>query len=402
MRAELASIEAQGLGKCYRIYGPSWRRTLELLSGGRVRGHQELWALRGVDLELARGEALGVIGANGAGKSTLLSLLAGTRAPSEGRFRVRGRVTSLLELGTGFHPDFSGRANVRMQGVMQGVPRSELDALVDSVQEFAELGDFFDEPVRLYSSGMGMRLGFSAALALQPSVLILDEVFAVGDQRFQKKCVDRLYELKRAGVSILFCSHGLYEVRQLCERALWIEHGRVAAVGAALEVTERYYASGQGEVQAEVGASGAADPELPQILRSSLRRPGSEQEVVELDHGESLELWIWWRNPDPERTPIQLGAGLQRQDLTVCVGLGTHLDGVRLEGEQGCTVLELPDLALLGGSYLLPIWLFDDSGLHRYHESALPHRVVVRAPETAVGVYRPEHSWREESAPVPD
>ena len=230
-------VEAQGLGKCYRIYASALRRVGELASLGRLRGHRPFWALRSIDLAVPRGQALGICGANAAGKSTLLKILAGTTSPSEGRFRTAGRVTSLLEIGAGLHLDFSGRANIQLQGVLHGYRRRELARIAGEIAEFAELGDFLDEPVRVYSSGMGMRLGFSVAMAMEPEVLILDEVFAVGDVYFQKKCVDRLFELKARGVTILFCSHSLYDIRQLCDEALWLRDGEPAALGGSVQVT---------------------------------------------------------------------------------------------------------------------------------------------------------------------
>jgi lipopolysaccharide transport system ATP-binding protein len=408
------AIECQGLGKAYRLYGSPLRRIGEALSFGAWRGHHEFWALREVDFALRRGGALGLCGANGAGKSTLLKLLAGTTRPSAGRFRIGGRVASLLELGAGFHLDFTGRANIMINGIMMGYSRREMQAKIPEIIEFAELGAHIDEPVRTYSSGMGLRLGFSVAVAVDPDVLIIDEVFAVGDMYFQKKCVDRIYEFRRRNKTIVFCSHSLYDVRQLCDEALWLREGRVAGNGSAVAVTNDYSAfqvahidehrkatsvSFPGELVATPADAGAAGRgPLPRVLDARVYRLGTDEEVREVSSGDSIEVRVWWENPAPERTPIHVGMAFVRQDMTTCYGTGTHFDGVALAGARGCTVLELPRLALLSGQFLLPVFLFDGAGVHKYQEHVVTEPLVVRSPTRDIGLMRLEHAWHAHRA----
>jgi len=402
------AIECEGLGKAYRIYGSPLRRIGEALSFGAWRGHHEFWALRGVDFKLRRGGALGLCGANGAGKSTLLKVLAGTTRPSEGRFRMGGRVASLLELGAGFHLDFTGRANIMINGIMMGYSRREMQAKIPEIIEFAELGAHIDEPVRTYSSGMGLRLGFSVAVAVDPDILIIDEVFAVGDMYFQKKCVDRIYEFRRRNKTIVFCSHSLYDVRQLCDEALWLRDGRVAGSGSAVAVTNDYSAfqvahieehrkatsvSFPGEAVATPTTSSDGRGALPRVLDARVYRLGTDEEVREVSTGDSIEVRVWWENPAPERMPIHVGMAFVRQDMTTCYGTGTHFDGVALSGARGCTVLELPRLALLSGQFLLPVFLFDGAGVHKYQEHVLAEPLVVRTPTRDIGLMRLEHAW---------
>ncbi len=408
------ALEAEGLGKAYRMYSRPLKRLLEGLSLGRYRGHHEFWALRGIDLKLKAGGSLGLCGANGAGKSTLLKVLSGTTAPTEGRYRIRGRVASLLELGAGFHLDFSGRANIVLNGVMMGLSRRELEAKMPAIIEFAELGDYIDEPVRTYSSGMGLRLGFSIAQAVDPDVLIIDEVFAVGDMYFQKKCVDRIYEFKKRGKTILFCSHSLYDVRQFCEEALWLDRGRAQAVGDSIYVTNEYAAFQRQHIGAaeQVDRSGfplapelaqRARTALPRIRDARIYRRGSDQECYQIATGDSLEIRVWWENPAPESMPIQLGIAFLRGDMTLCGAAATHFSGVQLGGSAGCAVLVMPEVRLLTGQFLVTVVLLDGEGVHRYHEYLMPENLLVRAYTRELGLFRLDVAWeqRDLAPPLP-
>ncbi|MCZ6597174.1 MAG: polysaccharide ABC transporter ATP-binding protein [Planctomycetota bacterium] len=409
----MASLQVEGLGKAYRIYGSPLKRVVEGLSLGRYKGHHEFWALRDVSFELEPGAALGLCGANGAGKSTLLKILAGTTVPTSGRFRVAGKVASLLELGAGFHLDFTGRENILMNGVMMGFSRREMKRRIDEIIEFAELGEYIDEPVRTYSSGMGLRLGFSVAVTVDPDVLIIDEVFAVGDMYFQKKCIDRIYEFKRRNKTILFCSHSLYDVRQLCDQAIWLDRGHVAGIGDSVAVTNEYTAFQRSHIgetaefltdqfPTRAAETAGRDPrELPSIRDARIYRMGTDEEAYEIASGDSIELRIWWSNPRPDETPIQLGMGFLRQDTTTCAGMATHFDGVELRGSEGCAVLRIPEVKLLSGQFLVPVLLLDGEGVHKYQEYLLPENLIVRTATRDVGLFLMEHRWVLEDHPLP-
>jgi len=231
-------LRLQAVSKRYRVYPSAASRLVELLTG-RER-HVSFDALKSVSLEAAQGESIGIIGDNGAGKSTLLKLVAGVLKPSAGSVRREGRLTAILELGVGFHPDFSGRENIFYGGALMGIPRAELEQRLDDIIGFAELGDFIDRPVKTYSSGMFVRLAFSLATSVDPEILIVDEALAVGDQSFQKKCIDRMAAFKRDGCTILFCSHSMHHVSQFCDRAIWVDGGRIIEDGPADEVIAAY------------------------------------------------------------------------------------------------------------------------------------------------------------------
>ncbi len=233
-------IAVRGLGKRYEIYAQPRDRLLQSLFRGRRRFFQEFWALSDVSFDVARGESVGIIGRNGSGKSTLLQLIAGTLTATTGTVNVHGRVAALLELGSGFNPEFSGRENVYLNGAILGLSRSDIAARLDTIVAFAGLEEFIDRPVKTYSSGMLMRLAFSVAVNVEPDVLIVDEALAVGDTAFQLKCLERLERLTTSGVTLLFVSHDTALVKSYCARALYLERGRLKAEGRPDVITELY------------------------------------------------------------------------------------------------------------------------------------------------------------------
>lgn len=232
-------IRVDEAGKAYVSYARPYERLLDALVG-KVRHGREFWALRNCTFDVHPGETLGIVGRNGAGKSTLLQMLSGVLTPTEGHISVAGKIAALLELGAGFNPEFTGRENARLNAAILGLTAPEIDAVMDEVIEFSELREFIEQPVKTYSTGMYVRLAFSVAIHVAPSVLVVDEALAVGDARFQAKCMDRIRQMKARGVTILFVSHDVAAVRQLCDRVLWLDGGRVRMLGDVLTVTSRY------------------------------------------------------------------------------------------------------------------------------------------------------------------
>jgi len=237
----MSSILVSGLGKAYRQYPTRWSRLAEWLTPWTTR-HQLRWVLQDVNFQVNPGEALGIIGVNGAGKSTLLKMITGTTQPTAGSIRLEGRVAALLELGMGFHPEFTGRQNVFMAGQLLGRSMEELQRLMPSIEAFAEIGEYMDQPVRTYSSGMQMRLAFSVATASRPDILIVDEALSVGDAYFQHKSFDRIREFRKAGTTLLIVSHDRQAIQTICDRALLLDKGRVALEGAPEEVMDFFSA----------------------------------------------------------------------------------------------------------------------------------------------------------------
>jgi ABC-type polysaccharide/polyol phosphate transport system ATPase subunit len=232
------AVRAEELTKQYNVYPRPIDRLLETITG-RLR-HTVFPALQDVTFDVEQGETIGIVGQNGAGKSTLLKLLCRVTRQTSGTLQTEGTIASILELGTGFHPEFSGRDNASLNATILGLSPSELRDRLPAILEFSELGSFLDRPVKTYSSGMYMRLAFSVAVNANPSILVIDEALAVGDGHFQKKCVDKIREFQEQGKTILFCSHALYHVNSICRRALWLDHGRVMRYGPALDVVHEY------------------------------------------------------------------------------------------------------------------------------------------------------------------
>lgn len=237
------SVEFQAVSKSYPIYHSPGDRLKELLTFHRRKHHTEFWALREVSFGIRRGETFCIIGENGAGKSTLLQLVAGILEPTSGKVAVRGRVSALLELGSGFNPEFSGRDNVYLNGAILGFSSSEMDRRYKEIEAFAEIGDFIHQPVKTYSSGMAVRLAFAVAIHVDPEILLVDEALAVGDIYFRQRCMRKVHELRAKGVTILFVSHAISDVKAIGDRTMWLEQGRICELGETDLVVAKYLAA---------------------------------------------------------------------------------------------------------------------------------------------------------------
>jgi lipopolysaccharide transport system ATP-binding protein len=282
-------IDARDVSKCYRIYPRPTDRFKQAFAWGRRQFYREFWALRDVSLDVRGGEMLGIIGRNGSGKSTLLQIIAGTLAPSAGEVRIGGRVAALLELGSGFHPDATGRENIFMNAAILGLSEQQVQAKYDEIVAFADIGEFIHQPVKTYSSGMAMRVAFSVAAHVDASVLIVDEALSVGDAAFQAKCFRRIAQLREAGTTILLATHDLATLNQMCERALLLDRGQTVALGPAKSVSQEYYRRVQETERIEIAASApstawAAAPDArelePPISTTAARMGDLSAEII--------------------------------------------------------------------------------------------------------------------------
>ena len=397
--SESSAVRAQDLSKTYRVYDSAAERLRELLF--RRPRHRPFHALSGVSFDLRRGGALGVIGENGAGKSTLLKIVAGTTQPSSGTIERHGKVASILELGMGFHPEFTGRENARMNAALIGLSGPEIRRRLPEIQEFAELGEFFDRPVRTYSSGMVLRLAFAVATHTDADVLIVDEALAVGDGYFQKKSVDRITDFHRRGGTLLFCSHALYYVALLCDEAIWLRNGKAAAQGPALSVVRAYEAFLQEKEQALVSEAirrpaklERTDGRQPARFTDVILHDGSGYARTEFAAGETVAIDLAFETADPSLR-FHLRVGFDREDGVQVLAADTRREPwAPLTGRRQYRVrLVFPELPLAQGEFRVYAYLGDESALHVHDTRILRPGFAVVSPEYVVGLVAPRHLW---------
>jgi len=421
------AIEVRDVYKRYRRYG---RRknfgTLKsaLLSGSLLRDLRPddlLEALTGVSFDVAPGRTFGIIGRNGSGKSTMLKLIAGIGKPTSGSVRVDGRVSALIELGAGFHPEISGRENVYINGMMLGLTRREIARRFDEIVAFAELQEFIDAPVKTYSSGMYMRLGFAVAINVDPDVLLVDEVLAVGDEAFTHKCLDKFADFRRRGKTVLIVTHSLDLVARFCDEALWLDRGRVRQQGDPKRVIDAYLmdvaaaeerqladAETVATASARAGRSGEAPPdEPPDLSKAAEGRWGSrEAEITHVElrradgaqahlftSGDAIDIRMHVRAHAPLRDVV-FGIGIFNAEGVCCYGTNTLLEGVRPKELAGEAAVEfhIPSLDLVAGTYKLDVAVHRENGApFDYHRQLYAFRVT--APTKDTGIYRPPHRW---------
>ena len=421
------AIELTNVSKIYRRYGGKQFSTLKSALLQRsimrdLRPDETFPALSDVSFSVPRGSTFAVIGRNGSGKSTALKLVAGITKPTMGTVRVDGRISALIELGAGFHPEISGRENVFINGIMLGLTKRQIHERFDDIVDFAELRDFIDAPVKTYSSGMYMRLGFAVAIHVDPDVLLVDEVLAVGDEGFTHKCLDKFAELRRRGKTVLLVTHSLGLVETLCDEAVWLDAGRLQAQGDPKRVVGAYLtAVEQGEqalmaattakaveaVEEIVEATAATDSPPPDMFKAAEGRWGSREveiaDVALLDGngersfvfhtGEALGVRLRVR-AHHETDDFAFGIGLFNADGVCCYGTNTYVEEMnpeRLSGEADVT-FAIDSLDLVEGTYKLDVAVHKRDGFpYDYHRLLYTFRVKSRTRD--VGIYRPQHRW---------
>jgi ABC-type polysaccharide/polyol phosphate transport system ATPase subunit len=366
--------------------------------GKRYPGAGELWALREVSFAVDAGSALAVVGENGSGKSTLLDLLLGATRASEGAVSVAGAKAALLELNAGLFVDLTGRENGVQAGLLAGLSREEARRRAEQALAFAELAEAADRPLRTYSAGMAMRLGFALAAASEAPVLLVDEVLAVGDGYFQRKCIDRLLERKAGGAALVVASHDLHALRGLCERALWLRAGRVEALGPSGEVLGRYeehLRRRSAREHAPRGRQGTGEV----VIEGVRLTDGDGGERALFRSGETLRVEVLFHAPRPVESPV-MGVALFRDDGVYCYGPNTKFDGVLAGSYAGRYLLiaEFPELPLLTGSYEASVAFYDKDHVYAYawDHRMYPFRVVSERPDH--GVVQLRHRFRVEKA----
>jgi ABC-type polysaccharide/polyol phosphate transport system ATPase subunit len=396
----MIALEAKNLTKAYRIYQSPSHRLKEILL--RRPFHSVFHALQDITFSVQQGENVGIIGENGAGKSTLLKIFAKTLKPTSGSLTVNGRTAALLELGAGFNPELSGEENIYLNAYLMGLSKSEINAKRQEIIDFSELGDFIQRPVKTYSSGMQMRLAFSIATSVDPDILIVDEALSVGDQSFQKKCIDRMIGFRKQGKTILFCSHSLYLVQELCSRSVWLHHGRVTEFGKTPQVINAYNDwMREKDAGLKIGSREAAEEEVkgeeehPVWLEWIRVTDNEGRELNMAGTGQNVCLRMRVRvgkNTQPCKGYV--GFGLNRNDEEPIFGLTTKIDGYDpvefQDGQEIC--LRFPSLPLLAGQYYFIGALIDEHALHVYaHERS--RMLYVEDLRGRFGIVTLEHTW---------
>jgi ABC-type polysaccharide/polyol phosphate transport system ATPase subunit len=422
------AIELTDVSKIYRRYGGRQFATLKsaLLQRSILNDLQPsdtFPALKNVSFKVAKGSTFGVMGRNGSGKSTALKLVAGITKPTSGSVRVDGRISALIELGAGFHPEISGRENVFINGIMLGLSKREIQARFDEIVDFAELRDFIDAPVKTYSSGMYMRLGFAVAINVDPDVLLVDEVLAVGDEGFTHKCLDKFGEFRRRGKTILLVTHSLNLIERFCDDAIWLDAGEKQAEGdpkrvigaylTAVELTEEHLLAETTARAIQEAAEAPADVAAPVTVDPAEAQPATEgrwgsreAEIVDvtlLDKdqqpsfvfhtGEAMSIRLHVRAVQP-LDDFVFGVGLFNADGVCCYGTNTYIEEMnpqRLAGEADVT-FAIDTLDLVEGTYKLDVAIHKRDGYpYDFHRLLYTFRVKSRTPD--VGIYRPHHRW---------
>ena len=387
------AVRAADVSKHYDMYRRPVDRLIELFT--RRPHHTVFPALESVSFEVEKGETVGIIGQNGAGKSTLLKLLCGVTQPSSGKLETRGTIASILELGTGFHPEFTGRDNAALNAAILGLSASQVRETLPAIVEFSELGSFIDRPVKTYSSGMYMRLAFSVAVNVDPEILVIDEALAVGDGHFQKKCIDRIREFQDAGKTILFCSHSLYYISSICRRTLWLDQGRVMRYGPSLDVVHDYETFLL-ERDREHSASESFTPsDSPVRFREIVvcDRGGGQRD--RFARGEDIHVRMRIDADSPDQ-PVHVIVGVHRaaDDMQIFT-VGTHDDGVPpLSGRTEYEItVRLQNVPLLRGDYSIIAFAGDENALTAFDRRDVRPAFSMTSDRFDVGVIAVEHRW---------
>lgn len=407
-------IKADKISKYYKLYDKTSDRLKESLSLTRKKYHKEYYALNEVSFEVKKGENIGIIGANGAGKSTLLKIITGVLTPSSGSFFAKGKISALLELGTGFNPEYTGMENIYLNGTMMGYTKEQMDKKVDFVKEFAGIGDFIYQPVKTYSSGMFARLAFAVAVNVDPEILIVDEALAVGDVRFQIKCMNKMKEMMMGGTTVLFVSHDTNAIRRFCSGAIWLNKGQIQATGDVNSVADMYLdylklgETEQALQEIKQEQNKYNKPEKKHVLKPFVKGEGIAEivgfqilnedleEVTETKYNEYLKVIVTYDVYDENIPYPVLGVALRAADHDYTFGINTLLDSVKIPWKYGRNSLgiEYPyGLRAIGGKYTFTAALFDETATVPIQFVDDIKEIEIKCPYVGEGRFIINHRW---------
>lgn len=394
-------IEINHLTKKYDMYKKPSDRLKEALSPTRKTYHEVFYALNDVNVKVEKGEMIGFIGENGSGKSTILKIITGVLTPSEGEVKIEGNIAALLELGSGFNPEYSGYENIFLNGMVLGYSREEMAEKVDDIINFADIGDHLYQPVKIYSSGMFVRLAFAVAINVDPDILIVDEALAVGDLEFQLKCMEKFTELRNAGKTILFVSHDVNAVRRFCDRVYWLKNGVVEAEGETMEITETYENFLKKKSLKTVDRENSSSEDFSAYdiveVKSAELLDGNLQplEIVEQDSKVVIKV-VYNVKDDSIKKPV-LGVAIRTVDNNYVCGLNTLLDEESIPWKKGENVfyLEYEKMALLGGEYYFDVALFEENATVPLVYKTRYLTMFISGKYVGEGIVVLDHKWKD-------
>lgn len=406
-----AVISLSHITKIYKLYDRPQDRFKETFSLTHKKYSKDFYALRDISFEIRRGESVGFVGKNGSGKSTLLKILTGVLSETSGEKNINGRISALLELGAGMNQDFTGMENIYLNGTIMGIPREEMEKRVDSIVQFADIGEFIHQPVKTYSSGMFVRLAFAVAIHVDPEILIVDEALAVGDTRFQMKCMDKFMEFMQAGKTILFVSHDINMIKRFCSRAIWINEGDLIMDGETDVVTDKYndfLKSGltleeyqaltdiEGQEQVTVQDTEQSPEHTIAEVEHVVMKNSRGEEISEIQQGEDITLEITYQVYEEQVNEPVLGVAIRSIDHEYICGLNTLLDGQKIPWKKGQNkaALVYEGFNLTGGNYYFDVALFDRTATVNFDYKSQIKKFFVRMDYIAEGVVVLNHHWQ--------
>ncbi|NBK97640.1 MAG: ABC transporter ATP-binding protein [Erysipelotrichia bacterium] len=397
-------IKVENLSKIYKLYDKPVDRLKESLSLTKKIYHKDHYALSDVSFSIEKGDTVGIIGKNGSGKSTLLKILTGVLTPTKGVVEVNGKVSALLELGAGFNPEYTGVENIYLNGTMMGYSKEDMEKRFSKIESFAEIGEFINQPVKTYSSGMFARLAFAVAINVEPEILIVDEALAVGDTRFQIKCIDKMKELKEKGTTILFVSHATDQVKRFCNKAFWFKEGKIVDMGESSHIVDKYESymlTGSDEFVKENETS-----EINLDLESNviITKPSEvalariikvESNCKKMKTFDNLEITVEYEIYEKEIIGFLAGVAIYTPSREYIFGPNTFLDGINIPNSFGRHMVKytIPKMSLLGGSYSIDVGIFNNEGIVCIDYKADIINIMITNDYFTEGRVFIEHNW---------
>ncbi len=409
---ENAVVKVDHVVKIYKMYDDPKDRFKEALGiGGKGKVYaKNYYALNDVSFEVGKGEIVGIVGRNGSGKSTILKILTGVLNQTEGNIEVNGKVAALLELGAGFNMEYTGRKNIYLNATMMHISKDEIEKKIPDILAFADIGEFIDQPVKTYSSGMFVRLAFAVAINVDPDILIVDEALAVGDVRFQLKCMDKFSEFIDAGKTILFVTHDVNAVKRFCNRAIWLNQGKLIMDGDTDEVTDRYLDFLKSEMPIEQFLAQKEDSKEPEEAEENIDVSGidivkihelhmmdsNNREITEIKHGQKVNLKVSYLVRDESIENPLLGVAIRRIDNEYICGINTKLDNIKIPWKKGYNEIQLTYdcFNLIGGEYYFDVGIFDQAGIVNLDYRTKIMSFFVKMDYVGEGIVVLNHSWK--------